>query len=530
MSEHLQSGYHPDADQISAFVEHALPAHDREQMLDHLAACDECRAVVAMSLPEIEEPEPARLPHTSTGKSWQSSWSSWSGWTLTWSLAWALAAVVLAVIFIRHTVFAPNTQTPNQIAGAHSPEPPVPQFQPPAFPENIPSRGSPEKPAGSSHAIPAGNESLESQPHADAAAKSSSVASAPMQARNLAPLDQKMDQRAQAAPASPSLGMVSGLRAAQPASPESRAQNLAPLSPASAAAPPASAPPAATGGKIADDVAVTTAAPIQPAPSTAAGADIALDEVQLARLIQVQNPLPSHLPVLSLATQARRMVAIDTHNAVFLSMDAGKHWKAIQAPWPGRAVRASLVEFPALNKSYAAFHGVAPAVVAGIAASQEKAGDALRQLDQPAAAAACCSLMGTVTDRTGAVISDASVSVTDPSSHDVRMVKTDNAGHYLVGGLAPGTYKLEAQAAGFLTQELAAVSVAGSHPAVADLSLDIGAASETVTVEASSNEILLDKKKNPKAKSSANATAVFDIVTDNGDHWTSTDGIAWKHM
>ena len=29
MSEILQSGLHPDADQLSAFVERALPAHER---------------------------------------------------------------------------------------------------------------------------------------------------------------------------------------------------------------------------------------------------------------------------------------------------------------------------------------------------------------------------------------------------------------------------------------------------------------------------------------------------------------------
>ena len=37
MSEALQFGQHPDADQISAFVEQALPAHEREQMLGHMA-------------------------------------------------------------------------------------------------------------------------------------------------------------------------------------------------------------------------------------------------------------------------------------------------------------------------------------------------------------------------------------------------------------------------------------------------------------------------------------------------------------
>ena len=53
MNERAQFEYHPDADQIGAFLEQALPDHEREQMLGHLAVCTECRTVVALSAPEI---------------------------------------------------------------------------------------------------------------------------------------------------------------------------------------------------------------------------------------------------------------------------------------------------------------------------------------------------------------------------------------------------------------------------------------------------------------------------------------------
>ena len=66
MSEYLQPGQHPDADQIGAFVEHALPAHERERMFNHLAVCPECRAG-ARALPTSSralqrEAAPARRP------------------------------------------------------------------------------------------------------------------------------------------------------------------------------------------------------------------------------------------------------------------------------------------------------------------------------------------------------------------------------------------------------------------------------------------------------------------------------------
>jgi precorrin-6B methylase 2 len=81
-----------------------------------------------------------------------------------------------------------------------------------------------------------------------------------------------------------------------------------------------------------------------------------------------------------------------------------------------------------------------------------------------------------------------------------------------------------------MKQELAAVSVTDSRPAVADLSLNVGAATQTVTVEAASNQISVERKTNAKPESSSQAAPVFEIITDNGDHWTSADGIAWKRM
>ncbi len=55
MSGPFQAGQHPDADQLNAFVEHTLPAHEQQQTLAHLAVCPACRQIVALSLPPAEE-------------------------------------------------------------------------------------------------------------------------------------------------------------------------------------------------------------------------------------------------------------------------------------------------------------------------------------------------------------------------------------------------------------------------------------------------------------------------------------------
>lgn len=77
---------HPEPDLLSAFAEQSLPAREREQLMEHLARCGDCRDVVALALPEIEI---AALPSV---KSAPSAWVRWPA--LRWG---ALAAGVLAV-------------------------------------------------------------------------------------------------------------------------------------------------------------------------------------------------------------------------------------------------------------------------------------------------------------------------------------------------------------------------------------------------------------------------------------------------
>jgi hypothetical protein len=64
MDNRFQPGQHPDADQLSAFMEMALPEHERLETLAHLAECEDCRTIVFLAqkdlLPEAQvtvEPE-----------------------------------------------------------------------------------------------------------------------------------------------------------------------------------------------------------------------------------------------------------------------------------------------------------------------------------------------------------------------------------------------------------------------------------------------------------------------------------------
>ena len=119
MSELLQSGQHPDADQLSAFIEHALPAHEQEETLAHLAICPHCRSIVALSMP-VADP----LAQETTRRPWL------SGWMMVWPAGAALAALLLAGIYIRNGFVVekhvPPTQTARSVPPAPLKEEPAP--------------------------------------------------------------------------------------------------------------------------------------------------------------------------------------------------------------------------------------------------------------------------------------------------------------------------------------------------------------------------------------------------------------------
>src|ERR1039457_6324405 len=108
MSDLHQSGLHPDADQLNAFVEHALPPHERERTLAHLAGCPACRAVVSLSLPPAAE---AAHPHAApVRRPW------FLGWNLAWPVAVAFAALVPLVLYVHRTSTTPKPDAPTEMA------------------------------------------------------------------------------------------------------------------------------------------------------------------------------------------------------------------------------------------------------------------------------------------------------------------------------------------------------------------------------------------------------------------------------
>jgi protocatechuate 3,4-dioxygenase beta subunit len=137
------------------------------------------------------------------------------------------------------------------------------------------------------------------------------------------------------------------------------------------------------------------------------------------------------------------------------------------------------------------------------------------------AAATAAVLSGTITDPSGAVIPGATVTATNSRGVLAGSAITDGQGQYRMQDLAPGTYRIEAQARGFETQSFS-TEVAASQQAVADATLRVGSAAQTVTVEASPAKLT--------AKPAPGQTlSRFELTTDDGERWISTDGQTWAH-
>jgi Carboxypeptidase regulatory-like domain/Putative zinc-finger len=397
MSEILQAGQHPDADQLNAFIEHTLPAHEQQQTLAHLADCPACRQIVALSLPPADT-SPALEP--AVRHRWQFAWAGIP----------AFAALILVILFVRNGERRVQQESvPAQVADAAKPAAPEVESAPPEVARD--------------------------------------------EARAQAPLARRA-QRKQGSAA-------------------------------------ATQPPARTNDGVMTGVmgGVLGGIALQPTQPATRGSWFAASA----------NPLPSRLPVLSMASHGDQRIVIDTDHHLFLSDDEGRNWKAVPSPWKGRAVGIAL-------SSRVSSASEAPA---------------LKMSFRPAAATDA-TLSGTITDPTGAVVPGATVVATNPAAELVRNAATDNRGQFRMEGLVPGSYRIEAHATGFETESFSA-EVAPAQQAVADVRLRVGSASQTVAVDVAAVplETLPAKSKDSQPRSR------YELTTDDGEHWISTDGQSW---
>jgi outer membrane receptor protein involved in Fe transport len=132
------------------------------------------------------------------------------------------------------------------------------------------------------------------------------------------------------------------------------------------------------------------------------------------------------------------------------------------------------------------------------------------------------SVFGTVSDSTGAVVPDATVTVTDVAKGTSVAVQTDASGEYRVQHLIPDTYSVSAEAGGFSKVTTENVVVYADTAPKVDLTLAVGAVSATINVSAAApllqtehtdvNVILNDRAVETLPNLNRNFTA-FELLT-----------------
>jgi hypothetical protein len=103
------------------------------------------------------------------------------------------------------------------------------------------------------------------------------------------------------------------------------------------------------------------------------------------------------------------------------------------------------------------------------------------------------NLLGTVTDQTKASISGATVTITEVRSGISKTTHTNESGNYDFEAIQPGLYEITATQAGFRPAKLENVSVVVNTTVRMDMTLMLGAATESVTVSTAPDVLKTDR-------------------------------------
>src|SRR4029078_1196134 len=95
------------------------------------------------------------------------------------------------------------------------------------------------------------------------------------------------------------------------------------------------------------------------------------------------------------------------------------------------------------------------------------------------------TVVGTITDNTGAIVPGASVSIVNTETQFVSNGETNAEGAYYVPNLKPGTYTLTVQAQGFKRYVREGVILRTSEQPRIDVQLEVGAVTESINVTGS---------------------------------------------
>src|SRR3984957_16344526 len=106
-----------------------------------------------------------------------------------------------------------------------------------------------------------------------------------------------------------------------------------------------------------------------------------------------------------------------------------------------------------------------------------------------AQSAAAGNIFGLVTDPSGAVVVDATVTIIDTTTGEARTTQTNESGRYIITNLAPGKYDIAITKKGFAAARLSGQTVEVGKAGSLNFTLPVGATTEVVEVQANNVQL-----------------------------------------
>ena len=102
------------------------------------------------------------------------------------------------------------------------------------------------------------------------------------------------------------------------------------------------------------------------------------------------------------------------------------------------------------------------------------------------------TIVGTVSDPSGSVVPNVTITMTNTSTGQTRRLVSNEAGQYVAPGLDVGTYDVKAEASGFKTAERKNIILNVNDRTRVDFVMEVGSVQESVTVEANAVAVQSD--------------------------------------
>jgi Carboxypeptidase regulatory-like domain len=127
------------------------------------------------------------------------------------------------------------------------------------------------------------------------------------------------------------------------------------------------------------------------------------------------------------------------------------------------------------------------------------------------------TIVGTVTDPSGAIVPNVTITITNVKTGAIRTLTTNDVGQYVAPGLPIGTYDLKAEASGFKLEESKGIVLNVNDRIRVDFSMKMGTKAETVSVESNAIQVQSDSSE---VSSLSSGTQMSELSTNGRSIYT----------